>query len=119
MKSQARPLLSQLRGQKLLAVCNHKMICAARDLAEFTKFGLNANYIVSIALKCEEYGKNLHNSMQPTGSDILYRLEEEIQEAITEICETGATIWQNYPKKRRDYEIDYTVQAYASYSRAV
>ena len=103
MDYQIKPLLSKLSGQTLIELCNEKMVCAARDLAEFTKRRLNANYIVALALKCEEFEKRLGPGPAPqNGSDIL-DLENDIRNALVDICETGKSIWPPHSKKFQDY----------------
>ena len=55
MKSNRKLLRPRVNRSDLVKLCNEKMICAARDLAEFTKNGLNASFIVALAHKCEHF----------------------------------------------------------------
>jgi len=103
MKYSVKTLVNELSPKDLLSLCNEKMLCAARDLAEFTKYGLNANFIVSLAHKCEEYEKIIS---QPGRDHRDYsRLETELKEALEKICKTGRQIWAQYPSKYDNYVI--------------
>jgi len=93
MKYSVKTLVNELSPKDLLSLCNEKMLCAARDLAEFTKYGLNANFIVSLAHKCEEYEKIIS---QPGRDHRDYsRLETELKEALEKICKYGRNIRLN------------------------
>lgn len=99
-----KSLLLHLEPAELVRLCNDKMICAARDLAEFTQHGLNAHFIVSLAYTCEAFEKMLERSHPLQGSEF-YRLRNEILEKLSQLCETGKKIWSNYPTKYRNYVI--------------
>ena len=103
MKPTAKPRFRRFNGQELIRICNEKMICAARDLAEFTKNGINASYIVALAHKCE----NLEGSMNKTQAEehALTETEREIEQAVQHICEMGQKIWSHDPTKFSDYTI--------------
>lgn len=100
MNSPVKPLLSKLSRQELVRLCNEKMVCAARDLAEFTKNGINASFIVALAHKCEDLEASMQQS--PVQSE-MGRAEREIKEAVSKICEMGRRIWSNDPTKYNDY----------------
>ena len=108
MKSNEREkrLLARLNGRELVRLCNDKMVCAARDLAEFTKNGINASFIVALAHKCE----HLEDSLKPSGHQFQIQessndTEHEIKEAVNRICELGRRIWSDDPNKDNDYVI--------------
>lgn len=97
--------LSRFNGRELVRLCNDKLICAARDLAEFTKNGINASFIVALAHKCEHLEDSLNPaSPQPNQSQPL-ATESEIKDAVDRICELGRRIWSNDPNKYSDYVI--------------
>lgn len=100
MDLSVQPWVSQLSMRELVTVCNEKMVCAARDLAEFTKAGFHATDIVSLATKCEQFEKQLG---QPTATSELLRLAAEIRSALVDICKAGLNIWQGNMKRRQDY----------------
>lgn len=114
MKSQTRSRLLQLNRKELVLLCNEKLVCAARDLAEFTKNGINASFIVALAHKCELVESNMDH--QQAQSLSLYtphetkRTESEIREGLVRICELGSRIWSKNPKKRKDYRLSLTAQ---------
>jgi len=103
MEQQANNPISQLSPKDLVLLCNEKIICAARDLAEFTKHGITANFIVSLAHKCEEFEEQLSQSEQ----DALKAraLESELRDALHRICDLGKQIWASTPKKYNNYVI--------------
>ena len=103
MDSHVKPLLSKLNGRQLIELCNEKMVCAARDLAEFTKRGLNANFIVSLALKCEEFEKKMTKAATSASAGLMMEQEDEIRDALVQICETGKSIWPSHSPKYHDY----------------
>ena len=103
MEISVQPWVSQLSRKELATLCNEKMICAARDLAEFTSHGLNANYIVSLALKCEQFEKQLGKPHASSNND-LFNLETELRNAVVEIMNAGKRIWRNHPSKIQDYQ---------------
>jgi hypothetical protein len=102
MDFSVQPWISQLSMRELVTVCNEKMVCAARDLAEFTAIGIHANDIVSLAVKCESFEKEL---AQPAASSELLRLASEIRSALVDICNAGLRIWQSNLKRRQDYQL--------------
>ncbi len=97
-----QPWISQLSMRELVTVCNEKMVCAARDLAEFTKAGIHANDIVSLAIKCETFEKQLGQPSPKASSEHL-SMASEIRKSLTDICKAGVAIWQQNPKRRQDY----------------
>lgn len=99
MDSNVKPLHSRLGRHELIRLCNEKMVCAARDLAEFTKNGINASFIVALAHKCEHYEVEL-TEQQEAG-----QIENEIRDALQRICDLGRRIWSNDPMKYNDYVI--------------
>ncbi len=116
MKYPVKKFINELSPKDLLNLCNEKILCAARDLAEFTKYGLNANFIVSLAHKCEEYEKIIN---QPDNDRRDYsRLETELREALEKICKTGRQIWAQYPSKYNNYVIYSTLYSKARYYAA-
>jgi hypothetical protein len=92
--------LQNLHGAELVKICNDKMECAARDLADFTQNGIHASYIVSLAYKCE----SLENALQDR-QEGRRAIEREIMEGLQRICETGKRIFSNNPRKYKDYVI--------------
>ena len=105
MKHRLKSLLANVEPFELVRICNEKMICAARDLAEFTPHGLNANFIVSLAHSCEKFEKLLKKP-QPHSLEF-NRLREEILEKVYKICETGMNIWSEAPNKYRNYVLEH------------
>ncbi|MEM7372670.1 MAG: hypothetical protein AAF587_28875 [Bacteroidota bacterium] len=99
MDSNVKPLLSRIGRHELIRLCNEKMVCAARDLAEFTKNGINASFIVALAHKCEHYEVELTKQRETNQAEI------EIKEALQSICDLGRRIWSNDPMKYNDYVI--------------
>jgi len=106
MKPNSKPHPSWLSRSEFIRICNEKLICAARDLAEFTKNGITASYIVALAHKCEHYEDSL-NEPQKGGQGMQHHLqtEEELSEAVAQICEMGRKIWSRNPGKYSDYVI--------------
>ncbi|WNJ16331.1 hypothetical protein [Pontibacter sp. G13] len=107
MKSHEKPLFSRMSARELIFLCNEKMTCAARDLAEFTKNGINASFIVALAHKCEEFEDQLedHPKMQETQH---LEMVAEIEAGIQQICDTGKIIWSQNPSRLQDYVITST-----------
>ena len=106
MDSNVKPLLSRIGRHELIRLCNEKMVCAARDLAEFTKNGINASFIVALAHKCEHYEVELEQQPVPIAEQReSSQAEIEIKEAIQRICDLGKRIWSNDPMKYNDYVI--------------
>lgn len=110
MESHVKQLLSKLSSRDLLRLCNEKMVCAARDLAEFTKNGINASFIVALAHKCEVFEEALADTPLQEEAGDKRQVKEEIQEAVSRICETGREIWSRDPSKYRDYVISVQAQ---------
>ncbi|MEM9987840.1 MAG: hypothetical protein AAF804_22340, partial [Bacteroidota bacterium] len=88
MKSNAKPRGPWFTRRELIGICNEKLVCAARDLAEFTKNGINASYIVALAHKCED----LEEAIDQPQSSQSNHVEDEITLAIHQICEMGRKI---------------------------
>ena len=105
MKSQIKRKLFGLSRKELIQFCNEKLVCAARDLAEFTKNGINANFIVALAHKCELYESTLDTSSPLQQSTDSKKIEQEIKDSISAICELGRRIWSENPSKFRDYSL--------------
>ncbi len=103
MKPQVKPLVSTISPYQLCKVCNEKMIAAAKDLAEFTKHGINANFIVALAHKCEEFEKMLSRSLSRQDPRELKHLEIELISGLSKICEIGKRIWKHVPRKQSMY----------------
>jgi len=89
--------------RELTTLCNDKMVSAARDLAEFTKVGIHAQDIVSLAVKCEQLEQQL--GKPHAISTELLSLASEIRSALIHICRAGLRIWQQSPKRRDDYQL--------------
>jgi hypothetical protein len=102
MEPQVKPLFSGIGGRELIRICNEKMVCAARDLAEFTKNGINASFIVSLAHKCDSFEDRLEQIQQPTE---IHDMEWEIKDSLKQICELGQAIWSHHPGKSQDYRL--------------
>ncbi|MEM7654507.1 MAG: hypothetical protein AAF399_00130 [Bacteroidota bacterium] len=100
MESQVKPLFSGMGRRELIRICNEKMVCAARDLAEFTKNGINASFIVALAHKCDSFEDRLDQEQQLAGNQ---DIEWEIKDALKHICELGQQIWSSNPIKSKDY----------------
>lgn len=103
MKRQMKRMLFRLSRKELISLCNDKLVCAARDLAEFTKNGVNANFIVALAHKCELYESSLDQNSPYQFSTDSTKIEEEIRDSIGAICELGRRIWSDNPQKYNDY----------------
>lgn len=88
---------------KLLKMCLDKTTFAARDLAEFTKYGLNATYIVTVASQCDEFEKLLDDPS--THTPRIIELEHSLRDSLYEIAATGQRIWKQHAAKYRDYLI--------------
>ncbi|GAB4412824.1 MAG: hypothetical protein OHK0039_19170 [Bacteroidia bacterium] len=113
MEAHVKQLLTRLSSKELVRLCNEKMICAARDLAEFTKNGINAGFIVSLAHKCELYEDAIQ---QPQAADNQHhQFQYEIQDAVERICETGKAIWSHDPAKYQDYVLAHMDQTQNNY----
>ncbi|MEZ4828297.1 MAG: hypothetical protein R3C61_18710 [Bacteroidia bacterium] len=105
MKTSVKPFLSKLSRKDLLRLCNEKMVCAARDLAEFTKNGINASFIVALAHKCEDLEATIEQPFTVYNFQETQSTEREIKEAMSMICDMGRRIWSNNPSKYNDYLI--------------
>ncbi|MEM6806923.1 MAG: hypothetical protein AAF696_36320 [Bacteroidota bacterium] len=105
MKSQIKRKLFGLTRKELIKLCNEKLVCAARDLAEFTKNGINANFIVALAHKCELYESSLEQESPTQHAADSKRIEQEIKDSIGAICELGKKIWSDNPSKYQDYNL--------------
>lgn len=113
MKSQIKRKLFGLTRKELIKLCNEKLVCAARDLAEFTKNGINANFIVALAHKCELYESTLEQGSPFQHSSDSKKIEQEIQDSIGTICELGKKIWSDNPSKYQDYNLALITQTQA------
>lgn len=69
---------------------NEILHIAARDLAEFTKRGIYASFIVDLANKCEEYEASFQDGDNPY---ISMKLEVEIEKGMRKILEIGQDFW--------------------------
>ena len=107
MNSHPKHLLSRSHRHELVTLCNDLLVKAARDLAEFTKHGLNADFIVSLAHKCESLENMLRQPMPLFSGTELTQTEKEIRDAVIRICDTGRAIWNNNPRKYRDYTVTH------------
>lgn len=100
------PMLSQMTtmpSDTFVRLCNEKLLAATRDLADFTYAGINADFIVTLAYKCEAYE---HLSQQVNQDQAqLDKLRNEIQQCVLKICETGQKIWEGAPIKYQNYVI--------------
>jgi len=104
MDLSVQPWVSQLSMRELVTLCNEKMVCAARDLAEFTKAGIHATDIVTLAVKCEAFEKQLGQTASAATSELL-SLAAEIRSALVDICKAGLNIWKSNMKRRQDYQL--------------
>lgn len=89
----------------LVNFCKNTLVCAARDLAEFTRNGINAGFIVALAYKCDNLEATLDHSVVPSPVSSNDDVEREVREAVNQICETGRKIFDKEPSKYRDYVI--------------
>lgn len=109
MSSYSIQLSFRERGLDFVRLCNEKITWAARDLAEFTKNGINAGFIVSLAHKCEDLAKSLEED--PEAKRILLAeadMAEEVWLSVNEICAKGRQIFRHQPAKYHDYVISLT-----------
>lgn len=109
MKPQSKPLFSRARTQELIRLCNEKMVCAARDLAEFTKNGINAGFIVALAHKCEHLASSMNGQPDSLDPNTRQAVEHEIMHSLQDLCALGKQIFSHHPSKVKDYEIPYLV----------
>lgn len=119
MSSDSIHLSFRERGLDLVRICNEKITCAARDLAEFTKNGINAGFIVSLAHKCEDLAKTLEEDPQakrPLLSET--DMANEVWTSVNEICAKGRQIFRNQPTKYHDYVISLTTEDQPPLSQA-
>ncbi len=105
MKPNTKPRSSWFTTSELIQVCNEKLVCAARDLAEFTKNGITASYIVALAHKCEVYEGSLQQQADYQQGLQSWETEKEISEAVEKICQMGRTIWPQDSSRYKDYVI--------------
>ena len=104
---EAKSLLNRFNPQELIRLCNEKMVCAARDLAEFTNNGINASFIVALAHKCENYEETVGGHPTIESSTNIPASKDEILEGVDMICRVGQQIWSQNPTKYNDYVINY------------
>jgi hypothetical protein len=103
MKAASKPFFWRVTRTEFIQLCNEKLTCAARDLAEFTKNGINAGYIVALAHKCEDLEYSIIQAERQGAEPRQEHIEEEIRDAIGRICEVGRTIFESEPSKYHDY----------------
>lgn len=119
MKTQSKHLFFRERGLELVRICNEKMACAARDLAEFTKNGINAGFIVALAYKCEDLAQELENEKKSNKAlTVDGQMAAEVWQSVNQLCDTGRKIFQNQPSKYKDYVIPVTEQNGSPFSKA-
>jgi hypothetical protein len=120
MKTRSKGLRRKFSALELIKLCNEKMIMAARDLAEFTKHGLYANFIVSLAQKCEEYEKAVSSShsADKKKDPALVELENFLIQGLIQICEMGMAIWSENPERSRQYVLPEYLPTYINRSAA-
>ena len=111
MESLGKLKFSALSRHELVFVCNEKLIYASRDLAEFTKHGIHARHIVELAYKCESLEKMLKRPLHLYEQLELKVLENELQEAVLNICNIGQKIWKGISPKYNDYVISHKKEA--------
>lgn len=99
-------LISKLSTRELIRVCNQKLISAARDLAEFTKRGINANFIVSLAHRCEDLESLIEQPFASKKFHELRKLEESIVSDLAKMCDMGMRIWGHMPHKFNEYRVE-------------
>ena len=105
MKPNTKPRSSWINQRELIQIWNEKLVCAARDLAEFTKNGITASYIVALAHKCEYYEGAIEEApIDPQGNNAR-ETEQEISDAVEKICQMGRRIWPIDSSKYNDYVI--------------
>ncbi|MEO0898504.1 MAG: hypothetical protein AAFY71_18975 [Bacteroidota bacterium] len=105
MELQAKSPQSRLSGHDLVSFCKEKLTCAARDLAEFTKNGINAGFIVALAYKCDNLEEHLETPGQPNTILEAQDVEIEVRIAVEKICDTGRKIFNERSRKYQDYVI--------------
>ncbi|RMG25994.1 MAG: hypothetical protein D6730_09865 [Bacteroidetes bacterium] len=104
-------MLSSLSQHELVQFCNEKLVCAARDLAEFTKRGIHASHIVDLAHQCEQLEHMLHQPKRLYKQADVKALEKELVSSTLKLCETGRNIWKHDKSKYKDYEVAYRQEA--------
>ncbi len=106
------------RGLEFIRLCNDKITCAARDLAEFTKNGINAGFIVSLAHKCEDLAKTMENEPDFRRDALVEgAMVEEVWKSVNEICEKGRQIFRHQPAKYNDYVIIASEESHSPLSK--
>lgn len=98
------PIVGSTRHD-LVNFCKNTLVCAARDLAEFTRNGINAGFIVALAYKCDSLEATLDHKELPGPVHSNPEVENEVREAVRQICDTGRKIFDKEPAKYRDYVI--------------
>lgn len=110
MNNRGKPSRLGSNARDLIHLCNEKLVCAARDLARFTKAGINASFIVALAHKCEALEDTLNQPIQSKpGASGTQQTTEEIQAAVEELCDMGRKIWSDDPRRYRDYVLPIKV----------
>jgi len=105
MNLQAKSPNVGLNRHDLVNFCKSTLVCAARDLAEFTRNGINAGFIVALAYKCDSLEATLSDAQPVEKADSPEDVEQEVREAVNQICETGRKIFTQESPKYRDYVI--------------
>lgn len=105
------------RGREFIRLCNEKITWAARDLAEFTKNGIHAGFIVSLAHKCEDLEKSLDEEGVTRRLMNEGDVASEVWQSVTELCEKGRDIFQHNPSKYNDYLLDSVDDQAASWPK--
>jgi len=105
MELQAKSPNHRMSGHDLVKFCKDKLVCAARDLAEFTKNGINAGFIVALAYKCDNLEESLERPSPPQDVIEAKQVELEVRQAVEQICFTGREIFKNGSNKYHDYVI--------------
>jgi|GEM_PF-3289275 len=78
--------------EELLALCNEKMLNAAIDLAEMTKHGVNADFIVWLAQLCEDFEQKLNRFSGNKQTQEVIDMAKTIWESTRKICAAGQRI---------------------------
>lgn len=105
MNSQVKQTDVKFSRKELVSLCNEKLICAARDLAEFTKHGIYAHEIVDLAHKCERFDQMLQAPLPMYQQKELRQLERDLLHSLQRICQIGQKIFRNDRAKYKEYVI--------------
>ena len=99
----AKSMFSKDPIPELIILCNDTVISAARDLAVFTRNGINAQFIVSLAGKCRELEKINDPKTPPHSSGKQTRLVAEIRTKLIELSNAAYKIWKDQPAMYNNY----------------